>query len=154
MKELVQKIIQTCIAIIVSCIVVYGIGYAKQVCCRDMATTCIPASNKIFSGYTDDKSWTKSQPYGRNNQRRSNLCSNKILADFGSGNECCKADRCDNYKQATYFNLSLIQDFEIQQKIASSIKADDGTQTTFKPHGTPISPNPVPIYIMTQSIIC
>ena len=154
MKELVHKIIQTCTAIFISCIVVYGIVYVQQVCCSDMVTTCIPASNRIFSGYTSNKSWTNFQSYELNNQLRSNLCSKKILADFSPGNECCEADRCDNYKQTAYFSLSLIQDFITLQKTSSSFDADDGMQTAFEPHGKPTSLNPVPIYILTQSIIC
>jgi hypothetical protein len=154
MKELVHKIIQTCTAISISCMVVYGIVYAQQVCCSDMVITCIPASNRIFSGYTGDRSWTSSQSYERNTQLRPNLCSKKILADFSPGNECCEADRCDNYKQTAYFSLSLVQDLITLQKTSSSFEADDGMQTAFEPHSKPTALNSVPIYILTQSIIC
>jgi hypothetical protein len=154
MKEFVNKIIQTSTGIVISCIVVYGIVYAQQVCCSTMVNGCIPAFDRISGGYTSGKSWTNSQSYDRNYQLQSNLCSKNVLADFGSGNACCETDRCDSYNQATYFSLSFIQDFYPLQKNVSSFDAGNGAQTTFEPYSLPTSLKAVPIYIMTQSIIC
>jgi len=154
MKELINKIIQVSTAILISCVVVYGIVYAQLVCCTNMVNTCIPASNRILDGYTSDKSWTNFQSYDRNNQLRSNLCSKNVLADFGPGNTCCETDRCDSFNQATYFSLSFIQDFFPLLKDASSFDTSNGTQTTFEPFSLSTSLKAEPIYIMTQSIIC
>lgn len=143
MKELFNKFILTSTAILISCTVVYGIVYAQQVCCTSMVNTCIPASNRILSGYTSGKSWTTSPSYHRN-----------ILAGFGAENTCCQTDRCDSYKQATYFSLSFIQDLFPLQKNVSFFDADIGAQTTLEPYSQPTSLKAVPIYITTQSIIC
>ncbi len=154
MKKLINKIIQTSTAIVISCIVVYGIVYAQQVCCSTMVNACIPASNRISGDYASGKSWTNSPSHHRNNQLQSNLYSKNVLADFGAGNTCCETDRCDSYNQATYFSLSFIQNFYPFQKNVSSFDAGNGAQTTFEPFSLPASLKAVPIYIMTQSIIC
>ena len=154
MKKLFYKFILTITAIVISCIVVYGIVSAQQVCCITMVNTCIPASNRILGGYTSNKSWTNSQSYDRNNQLRSNLCSKNVLADFGSGDTCCEADRCDSYKQTMYFSFSFIKDFYPLQKNAISFDADNGAQTAFEPFNIATSLKAESIYIMTQSIIC
>ena len=82
MKELINKIIQVSTPILITCIVVYGIVYAQQLCCNTIVNTCIPASNRISGGNTSGSSWTTSQSLHRNIQLQSNLCSKNILADF------------------------------------------------------------------------
>ena len=154
MKELINKIIQTSTAIVISCIVVYGIAYAQQVCCSTIVDAYIPISNRISGGCTSGNSWTTPPLHHRNIQLQSNHCSKKVLADFGSGKTCCDTDRCDSYKQATYFSLSFIQDFYPLQKKVNSFDAGDGAQTAFEPYSLSTSLKAVPIYIITQSIIC
>jgi hypothetical protein len=154
MKEFINKIIQTSTAILISCIVVCGIVYAQQVCCNTIVNTCIPASNRISGGYTSGNSWTTPPSHHRNIQLQSNLCSKNMLTDFGAGNTCCETDRCDRYNQTTYFSLSILQDFYPLQKYVSPFDAVNGAQTAFEPYSLSASLKAVPIYIMTQSIIC
>lgn len=154
MKESFNKIIQISTAILISCIVAHGIAYAQQVCCSTIVDACIPASNRILGGYTSSNSWTTPPLHNRNIQPRSNLCSKNIPADFGSGNTCCETDRCDSYNQATYLSLSFIQDFYPLQKNVSSFDAGNGAQATFQPNNLSTPHKAVPIYILTQSIIC
>ena len=89
-----------------------------------------------------------------NNQRPSNLGSKLILADVDAGNTCCETDRCDGYNQSKHFSRSFVQDFYSLQKNVSSFDAGKGSQTKFEPHRLPTSLKAVPIYIVTQSIIC
>ena len=154
MKVLVNKFIQIGTTIIILCIVVYGIVYAQQACCRTIVDACIPASNRIFGGYNNSKSWATSQSYESTNHLQLYICSKKNLTDYGPGNTCCETDPCDIYNQTAYFSLSFIQDLIMLQKSACSSDADDGTLTTFEPYSLPTSLDPVPIYILTQSIIC
>jgi hypothetical protein len=154
MKESFNKIIQISTAILISCFVVYGIVYAQQVSCSTIIDGCIPASSRISCGYTSSNSWATSPLYNRNAQLRSNLCSKNIPADFGSGNTCCETDRCDSYNQATYLSLSFIQDFYPLQKNVSSFDVGNSAQTAFEPYSLSTSLKVVPIYILTQSIIC
>lgn len=154
MKELFKKVIQTSTAILISLIAVYGIVYAQQVSCGTIVDACIPVSNRISDGYASDNSCTTSRSYRRNIQLLSNICSNNFLANFGAGNTCCETDRCDSYKQAMYFSLSFFQDFYAHQKNVSFSDAVNGAQTTFEPYSLSTSLKAVPIYIMTQSIIC
>ena len=149
-----NKDIQTSAAVFISCILVYGIAYAQQACCSAIVNAGISTSTKIACDYTSDHSWTTFSSYNRNTQLRPKLCWNKFSADFGSGNTCCETDRCDGYNQATYFSLSFIQDFFPLQKKVSSFDAGNSAQTTFEPYSLPTSLKVVPIYIMTQSIIC
>jgi hypothetical protein len=154
MKKLINKIIQVSTTILISSVVVYGIVYAQQVCCNTIVNTCIPASNTISGGYTSGSSWPTSQSHHCNIQLQSNLCSKNIPADFGAGNICCQTDRCDSNNQATYFSLSFVQDFYPLQKNASSFDAGDGAQTAFEPDNLSTSLKALPIYLITQSIIC
>ena len=154
MKALFNKIIQTCTAILISIIVVYGIVYAQQVCCSTIVNARIPSSIKISVSYNIDNSCRTSPSHSLNNQLTTNLCSNNFLADFGSRNTCCETDRCNRYNQATYFSLSFIQDFYPLQKKVSSFGAGKNAQTKFEPYSLPTPHKAVPIYIMTQSIIC
>ena len=154
MKGLFNKYILSSTAILISCIIVYGITYAQQVCCSTMIATCIPASNRIFGGCTSDGYWANSQSYDRNNLTRSNLCSKNVLANFGSENACCETDQRDNYKQTTKFSFPFIQDFYPLQKNASSLDAGNATQTAFESFRLPTSLKVVPIYIIIQSIVC
>ena len=153
MKELINKCIQTITAILISSIVVYGV-YAQKVCCKTIIDACIPASDRISSGYTTGSHWTTFQSQRRNIQLQSNLCSKNILADFGAGNTCCQTDRCDSNNQATYFSLSFVQDFYPLLKNASSFDTGDGAQTAFEPDSLSTSLKALPIYLITQSIIC
>jgi hypothetical protein len=153
MKELICKFIQTSSGILIS--IIHGILYAQQVCCSTIVNACIPSSNGESVNYGFDNSYRTSPSNTFNNQLLSNLCSNNFLGDFGSGNACCETDRCDWYNQSTYFSLSLNQNFYPLQKKVSSFDAGDGVQTTFEPScSLPTSHKAVPIYIMTQSIIC
>ena len=154
MKESFKKIIQTSTAILISCTVVSGIVYVQQTCCNTIIETCIPISNRISVRYNNDNSWRISPSHYLNNQLRSNLCSKNILADFGSEDTCCETDRCDGYNQTTYLSLSFIQDFYPLQKNVSSFNAGNGAQTAFEPYSLSTSLKAVPIYILTQSIIC
>jgi hypothetical protein len=133
---------------------VHGIVYAQQEYCGTIVDACIPTSKIISGSYTSGNSWTTSPPYHRNIQLLSNICSNNFLADFGAENTCCETDRCDSYKQAKYFSLSFFPDRYPLQKNVSFFEADNGAQTKFEPYSLSTSLKVVPIYIMTQSIIC
>ena len=152
MNELINKIIQTSTLIVIFCIVVYGSVNAQQVCCSSIADTCSPASNRITTGYSSSNACPPS--HHNNNQLRSNLFPKKSLSGFGSGNTCCKADHCDRYSPATYFNRSIIQHFYPLRKNVSAINAGNHTQPIFNPYSLPTSLKVFPIYIMTQAIIC
>jgi len=154
MKELFNKIIQTTTAILISCIVVYGIVYAQQVCCSTIVNACIQISNRNSVSYAIGNSCETSPSHHRNNQLQSNLCSKNFLSDFGEGNTCCETNRCDSYNQAAYFSLSSIQNLYPLQKTLSSFNVISGAQTNFEPKNLSTSLKAVPIYILAQSIIC
>jgi len=154
MKELFNKIIQTTTAILISCIVVYGIVYAQQVCCSTIVDACIRTSNRISGSYTIGNSCETSPSHHRNNQLQSNLCSKNFLSNFGEGNTCCETNRCDSYNQAAYFSLSSIQNLYPLQKPLSAFNVISGGQINFEPKSPSTFLKAVPIYILTQSIIC
>ena len=154
MKELNNKIIQTCTAIVIFGIIAYGIVYAQQVCCSTIGDACIPASNKISGGYNINSSCRISPSHNLNIQLQSSLCCKNILADFGTVNTCCGADRCDGFNQATVFSFSIIQDFYLLQKSLNSFDTGNGAQPNFIPYNFSIPHKAIPIYILTESIIC
>ena len=154
MKDLINKFIQIITATLLFMIVVYGIVYAQQGCCSKIADACIPTVNRVSDSYFIDDCCKISPTRNRNNQLLSAKSSENLLADFGSGNTCCETDRCDGYNQATVFSISPIQDFYPFQTIVRSFDADSGVQSTFHPNKRSIFHNAVPIYILTESIIC
>jgi hypothetical protein len=154
MKKLIDKIIQTSTAILISCIVVYGIVYAQPICCSTIVAACIPTSNRISISYNIDNSFRISPSHHFNNQPQSTICSKNILADFGSGNTCCETDRCDGFNQVAEFSLSFIQDFYPLQKNIGSFDAGNGAQARFEPYNLSTPHKAIPIYILTESIIC
>ena len=154
MKELLNKFILTGTTILIFCVVAYGIVYAQQVCCNTLVNTCIQAFNRISGGSASGSSWTTTTLQHRNIQLHSNICSKNIAADFGAGNACCQTDHCDSNSQATYFSLSFVQDFYPLQKSASFFHAGDGAQTAFDPDSLSASLKTLPVYLITQSVIC
>jgi len=154
MKELFNKSIPTSTAILISCIAVYGIVYAQQVCCSTFVNACIPTFNRVSDDYTSGNSWTTLPSHHHYSLLRSNPCLKNLNADFGSGNTCCETDRCDGYNQAAYISLSFIQDFYPLNKNVSISDTGNGSQTPFELYWLPTSLKALPIYIMTQSIIC
>jgi hypothetical protein len=154
MKKLVNRITQTTIAVVSFCIVVYGIVYAQQACRSTIVDTCIPASNRTSVKCFIYNSYRTFPSYHWNNHLQPNGCSKNLLANFDPGNTCCEADRCDNNNQAKYFSLSFVQDFFPLQKNVSSLDEGNNEPTTSEPYSLPTSHKAVPIYIMTQSIIC
>lgn len=154
MKDLITKIIHTFAATLISCIVVYGMVYAQQVCCSTIVDACIPTFNRISDSYIIDNCCRTSPSHNRDNQLQSNFCSESIIADFGSDNTCCETDRCDGYNQVTELGLSFIQDFYPLQKTLSSFDAGSGAQTTTPSNKRSTFHKVVPIYILTESIIC
>lgn len=154
MKKLVNKFTQTRIAMIILCIVVYGIVYAQQACCSTIVDTSIPASNRTSVKYFIDNPYKTFPSYHWNSQLKSNRCSKNPLANIDPGNKCCEADHCEDYNQAPYFSLSFVQDFFLLHKNVNSFDVGNDAQTTFELLGLPTSFSSVPIYIMKQSIIC
>ena len=154
MKNSIKKFIQIISVILLFIIVGYGFVYAQQVCCSKIADACIPTFNRVSASYSIDDCCKISHSRNRSNQLQSANYSENLLADFGSGNTCCETDSCDGYKQATVFSISFIQDFYPFQTILRSFDADSGVHSTFHPNKRSISHNAVPIYILTESIIC
>ena len=154
MKKLFNKLILTVTAIILSCIVVYGIVYAQQVCCSKIAEACIPTFNRVSDSYVINDCCKILPPRNRNNQLLLSTYSDNLLDDFGSCYTCCETERCGGYNQATVFSISFIQDFFPFQTILRSFNAGFGVHPAFHPNKRSIFHNTVPIYILTESIIC
>lgn len=154
MKEPLNRIIQTSTAIFLTWVVVYGIVYAQQMCCSTIVGACIPPSNIISASYINANSLTALPSHQQNRQLRSNLCPKNITADFGSGNKCCETNQCVSHNQTTYLNISFIPDVFPLQKGARVFDAGVGGRPAVESCSPSISPTAVPIYILTQSIIC
>ncbi len=151
MKELIKKYFHSSSAILIFCIAVYGIACAQQVCCSTTVNNCIPASNRFLVDYNTDISCRTSPSHHLTSQLSLNTLSNS----FGAEDACCETDNCDDYSQATYVLPSLIYDYYLLQKTVNAFDAgNNSAQTTFEPYTLPSSLNAVPIYILTQSIIC
>lgn len=154
MKGSINRVIQIGTMIVISCVVVYGFVYAQQICCSTITEVCIVASNRISVSCNINNSWRTSPSHYLNNQLLLGAVSNDFLSDCDAGNTCCQTDRCDNANQVIYCSLPSIQDCCPIQKDA--IVSDSGSTppATGKPYSLLTSLRAVPIYILTQSIIC
>ncbi len=153
MKKLLKKIIQSSTVILISWIVVYGIVYAQQACCSNIADARIPTFSRISNSYTIDCHSRTSPSHHRNHRLQPIHCSENFLADCDAKNACCKTDRCVRYNQGTYFNPSFPQYAYPLQKNVSSFHVSDSEQRAFGTYSLSTSLKAVPIYILTQSII-
>ena len=154
MKASNNKIIKTCSAILISCIAVYGIVFAQQVCCSSIIDACIPTFNRISANCNNNGSCRITQLRSLNNLLQSGLCSKNLLEDFDAATTCCKTDRCDSYTEATVLSLSTIRNVHLLQFNNSSPDAGNVAPVTFQPYNLSTPCNTVPIYILTESIIC
>ena len=154
MKKILIKIIQSSTVSLIFWIVVYGIVYAQQACCSNIADARIQFFSIISNSYTIHSHSKTSPPHHRNHRLQPIHCSENFLADCDSKNACCKTDRCDRYNQGTYFNPSFPQyAAHPLQKNVSSFHVSDGEQRAFGTYSLSTSLKAVPIYILTQSII-
>lgn len=154
MKEYTHKMIQTITAIIVAGIVVSGIYYAQPVCCSTAVNDCTPTALRISVSHNTNNTCEISPVHGPKSQLPCHLFSKDSLLDFDSEITCCKTDYCDSYTPAVYLTISFIRDVSPLQKGLTTVGADNGEQAIFGRHFRSTSPKSVPIYILTQSIIC
>jgi hypothetical protein len=150
---LLKKIIQSSTVILIFWIVVYGIVYAQQACCSNIADARIPTFCRVSNSYTIDSHSKTLPPHHRNHRLQPIHCSENFLADCDVKNPCCKTDRCDRYNQGTYFNPSFPQYAYPLQKNVRSFHVSDGEQRAFETYSLSTPLKAVPIYILTQSII-
>jgi len=116
--------------------------------------TCIPDSKRMPDVYAIHNFCKTSSSHHHSNQLQTIHCAENLLAGFGAGNACCKSGLCDKYKQNTYFNLSSSQYTYPLEKNVSLFDVNGGAKSTFGPESRSTSLQAVPIYILTQSIIC
>jgi hypothetical protein len=154
MKESKNKIIKTCSAILISCIAAYGIVYAQQVCCSSIIDACIPTFKRISANCNNNGSCRITPLHSLDNLLQSGLCSKNLLDNFDAATTCCKTDRCDGYNQATVLSLSTIRIVHLFQSNNFSLDAGNVAPVTFQPYNLSTPCNTVPIYILTESIIC
>ena len=151
---MIRKFIQFISAILLFIVVVYGIVYAQQASCRTIAEACIPAFSRDSGSDCIDGCCNVSPTNNRNNPLLSANYSGIPLSDVGSDNACCEPNRCDGYNQGTACSISFIQGFYPFQLTISSFDANISEQPTFHPKKRSGILNTVPIYILTESIIC
>ena len=149
-----NKNIKTIAAVLISSMLVYGIAFAQQVCCREIVNAGIPITAIIACDYASNDSWKIFPSHNRHAQLRPKLCRNILSLDFGSGNTCCETAHCNDYSKVTYVNHSFVQDSYPANKNANSFVNWIDSQTIFTPYRLPAVFKASPIYIIKQSIIC
>ena len=87
-------------------------------------------------------------------KQRPNFCSSTCIIDLSSESTCCKTERCDGDIQTTDISISVMQDLYSLNKTTASLDAGNKVENTSEPYTIPTSLKILPIYIMTQSIIC
>jgi len=150
MKELITKFIHTSSAVFIVCIAVYSMVYAQQVCCSDIATTCISTSSRISVRYSIGNVCRPSSSHHYSSQ----LIDRSHINDLGAEETCCETDDCETYGQATYINPSLLYDDYPLQKAVCSLDTGNNAPITYESYDLLISLKSVPISILTKSILC
>jgi hypothetical protein len=154
MKNWFNKILLVCTAVSVSIVVLYGLVYAQQVCCRTLVDICISISERINGDNTRGTVWATYPSHQRNKKWRSTPCLDDYSGGFGEASTCCETDGCDSYNLNADFNLTSLTEFYLLQNIATSLNKGSGAQGTVESPQPTTSLKALPIYLVTKSIIC
>lgn len=150
MKKLIRKFTHACAAAVIACFAIYGMVYAQQVCCTDIANECIPVLSHISANNSFSNACIPSPMHRFRSETSTNHCKN----DLNDAETCCKNNSCDTYGQTVYISPSSTYDVTVLQNEVSSIDTCINTPFFHKASTLPISPISEPIYILTQSILC
>jgi len=165
MRDLFTKFIQATTAMLISCIGVYGILSVQKVCCGTGVDDCLSVSSRITVSYAiaSDDEISPSQ-YGSNQPHSDlNRCSSTngtfssramYMSGVGKNFTCCETKRCNRYFQAAHFSLISYQNHYPLQKVPSPFYVIRGVQTSVELNNLSTALKSVPIYILTESIIC
>ena len=149
-----NKKIKTIATVFISCVLVYGIAFAQQVCCKDIVCTDKPSSIKIACDYAGGDSWVIFPSHNRNTQLQPKLCRSVSSLDYAAGNTCCETDPCSGDNILSYISLLLFQYSNSLNKGANARVAGIDLRSTFVPYRLQRSLKTLPLYIIKQSIIC
>ena len=89
-----------------------------------------------------------------NTPLKSTLYCKNPIADFGDDNTCCETDRCDINNQTVYLSLSPNQQLHLSQKSPNFSDLVHTALSKLELNSPPASRKTVPIYTLTQSIVC
>lgn len=153
MQRFINKIILTNAAIIVACIVLYGIVQAQRTSCSTISDRCIQVF-KIKSNNNIENPYGTLPSHRRNNQPRPITRSVCMLVDMGPDTTCCESDRCSGHNPPIEFGLSFIKKFQLLNKNVHPFDAIGGRKTSIEQHILPSPYKAAAIYILTNSFIC
>ena len=153
-----KKILYGCGAAIVFCAIAYGMAQAQLLCCGvSSVERCISAHVKTFDQHSDRIARIGRRSHEPDRRIPPKLRSESICSpekpDFGPGQTCCETARCSGYTLSAY----LIPDpvpYEALQGGQGRIAGDHGAQISSESNELTAIPISVPIYLMTQSILC
>ena len=150
MKNLIRKFIHTGSAGVLACIVVYSMVSAQQLCCSNIATSCISTSNRT-SG--NDFINSVCSPSPSHHYRNGPLAKSRIN-DLGTAETCCETDYCETVGQTAYIIPSFINGDYPLKKVVCYIDSCSNPPVSLGAYDLPAVLKSAPIYILTQSILC
>ena len=153
MKELINNIARLCTLVLIFCILFYGFVHTHEVCRSNSSGACIQTFNGISKNYDHEYSRISFWLYVPNHGLPSDPCSKVTAAEFGTGNACCKPNRCDGYKQPMLSNFSIHKISHLLNTNISSSVGGDRRRRTNQSHNSTIFHQSAPIYVLTESII-
>jgi hypothetical protein len=132
----------------------YGSVYVMQACCSTEVTACIPVFNGVSDNYYNLGAPAILSSHQSNIQLQSYLCSKNVLTRSRTESTCCETNPCESYLRVTEFSLSYIKDFISAQGIAISYEDGNDRQTPVESYNGLTFLKAVPIYFLTQSLLC
>lgn len=154
MKKSFNNIIQTGSALLISWIVVYGIVNVQLENCSAIASVCNPAFNWTRLGQTGESSQPDSPSCKPRGKLRPLVCQKNLPTDLNAKNAGCEFDHCARQSRITKIRLIPGQGLYSLHKYINSFDAATRDKTDLKQYNLSIALKSVPIYILTQSIIC
>jgi hypothetical protein len=150
MKDSIKKFFNVGSVVIIACFVAYGLAFAQQVCCSDIANECIPVLNPGSASNSFSDACKPSAIRHFSNKASTGGCKGEL----GETETCCKTDYCGSFGQAVYITPSFSYDITALQNVFAFINSSFNNPILHNSPHLSIRPISEPIYILTQSILC
>lgn len=150
MKDRFKKPTYAGAAAIIGFFAVYGMVFAKQVCCSDISNTCAPASKPISVNYSINSVCKPSPIHHYSSEPSTKFYTNGL----GDRETCCETNCVEPYGQIAYFCPSFKYNATAFYKEVCLVGTSKIGSNIYETSDLPIFPKSAPIYILTQSILC
>jgi len=154
MRSYFKQIGKTYIGVfIISAILCTNVG-AQGVCCNEDLYSCNLSARLDGSMDIATIALSESRCHKSGNLLQQKSCSDEKIFKVAPGTNCCDVDCCEDYNKASYIQLSLVQVDNSSQLMKPSTILSKGIEKKFDANIQPKITLSIPIYLLTQSLLC